>query len=174
MKIVKNGGHRLFETDEELSEVVSAMLSDLERDGMDAVRRYSRKFDNWDPPSFELMHAYPAAGLQHRIYRRNAKIKREFSNGQHVSLFNSVLKRNYCHQEFRCLKGRFWGFFRYRKNLAIFLKSIVSVIRAGLGNDDVWIKTFPRSLHGRFEYFYIGFSYLLESLRGCSISCGGF
>src|SRR6185295_139529 len=54
MKVVKNGGHRLFETDEELSKVVSAMLSDLERDGMDAVRRYSRKFDNWDPPNFEL------------------------------------------------------------------------------------------------------------------------
>lgn len=54
MKIVKKGGHRLFETDEELSRVVSAMLSDLERDGMDAVRRFSRRFDNWDPPRFEL------------------------------------------------------------------------------------------------------------------------
>src|SRR4029078_6513606 len=54
MRIVKNGGHPLFETDEELSPCVSAMLSDLERNGVDAVRRYSRKFDDWDPPSFEL------------------------------------------------------------------------------------------------------------------------
>jgi sulfopropanediol 3-dehydrogenase len=30
------------------------MLLELERDGMDAVRRYSRQFDDWDPPSFRL------------------------------------------------------------------------------------------------------------------------
>jgi sulfopropanediol 3-dehydrogenase len=54
MRIVKSGGHRLFETDEELSKVVSGMLSEIERDGMDAVRRFSRKFDDWNPPSFEL------------------------------------------------------------------------------------------------------------------------
>jgi len=30
------------------------MLSDLEKNGMDAVRRYSKQFDGWDPPSFEL------------------------------------------------------------------------------------------------------------------------
>src|SRR6476620_782217 len=54
MKIVKHGGHRLFETDEELSKVVAGMLLDLERNGMDAVRRYSRQFDKWDPSSFEL------------------------------------------------------------------------------------------------------------------------
>jgi len=54
MKIVKAGGHRLFEHDSETASVVSTMLLDLERNGMDAVRRYSRQFDQWDPPSFRL------------------------------------------------------------------------------------------------------------------------
>ncbi len=54
MKIVKQGRQRLFEQDRETAAVVSEMLLDLERDGMDAMRRYSRKFDDWDPPSFRL------------------------------------------------------------------------------------------------------------------------
>lgn len=54
MKIIKQGGHRLFEHDPETSSIVSRMLLELERDGMDAVRRFSRQFDDWDPPSFEL------------------------------------------------------------------------------------------------------------------------
>jgi sulfopropanediol 3-dehydrogenase len=54
MKIVKQGGHRLFEKDPETGRIVSEMLLELERNGMDAVRAYSRKFDDWDPPDFEL------------------------------------------------------------------------------------------------------------------------
>lgn len=54
MKIFKNGGHRLFESDPETSRVVSEMLLDLEKNGMDAVRKYSERFDNWNPESFEL------------------------------------------------------------------------------------------------------------------------
>jgi sulfopropanediol 3-dehydrogenase len=54
MKTFKPGHHRLFENDPETAQVVSAMLSDLEKHGMDAVRRFSRQFDGWDPPSFEL------------------------------------------------------------------------------------------------------------------------
>ena len=54
MKIIKQGGHRLFETDPQTSKVVSEMLLDLERGGMDSVRKYSRQFDDWDPPDFEL------------------------------------------------------------------------------------------------------------------------
>jgi len=53
MTIVKQGGHRLFERDQETSRIVSEMLADLEKNGMDAARAYSRKFDDWDPPSFE-------------------------------------------------------------------------------------------------------------------------
>jgi sulfopropanediol 3-dehydrogenase len=54
VKIIKNGGHRLFESDPETSRIVSGMLLELERDGMDAVRRFSEKFDTWSPKSFEL------------------------------------------------------------------------------------------------------------------------
>src|SRR3954453_17728588 len=54
MKVFKDGHHRLFENDGETAAVVSKMLLDLEGNGMDAVRKYSRHFDDWDPPSFEL------------------------------------------------------------------------------------------------------------------------
>ena len=54
MKIIKPGAHRLFENDPETSVTVSKMLVDLEKNGMDAVRRYSRQFDHWDPVSFKL------------------------------------------------------------------------------------------------------------------------
>lgn len=54
VKIFKQGSHRLFEEDMETSQYVSEMLRELKRNGMDAVRKYSRKFDNWDPADFEL------------------------------------------------------------------------------------------------------------------------
>ena len=54
MKVVKEGHQRLPEHDAETAAVVSRMLADLEKNGMDAVRRYSRQFDEWDPPSFRL------------------------------------------------------------------------------------------------------------------------
>jgi len=54
MKIIKEGGHRLFEEDQETATYVAEMLRRLEKRGMDAVREYSKKFDDWDPPDFEL------------------------------------------------------------------------------------------------------------------------
>ena len=54
MKVFKEGGHRLFETDPDTAKIVSEMLLDLEKNGMDAVRKYSIKFDDWAPESFEL------------------------------------------------------------------------------------------------------------------------
>jgi sulfopropanediol 3-dehydrogenase len=54
MNIFKNGGHRLFENDPETSKVVSEMLLDLEKNGMEAVRKYSIKYDDWAPIDFEL------------------------------------------------------------------------------------------------------------------------
>lgn len=54
MKIIKAGDHRTFERDEETASIVSNMLLDLEKQGLDAVRKYSTQFDNWNPPSFEL------------------------------------------------------------------------------------------------------------------------
>jgi hypothetical protein len=41
MKIIKEGDQRLFGSDAETAAVVTRMLLDLERDGMDAVRSSS-------------------------------------------------------------------------------------------------------------------------------------
>lgn len=57
MKIIKAGQQRLFENDSETAATVTRMLIDLDKNGMDAVRRYSREFDDWDPPDFELAPA---------------------------------------------------------------------------------------------------------------------
>ena len=54
MKIMKDGGHRLFENDPETARTVAEMLLDLEKNGMDAVRKYSKQFDDWQPSRFEL------------------------------------------------------------------------------------------------------------------------
>jgi sulfopropanediol 3-dehydrogenase len=54
MKIIKPGKHRLFENDRETAIIVSEMLLHLERNGMDAVREYSGRFDRWNPTSFDL------------------------------------------------------------------------------------------------------------------------
>jgi sulfopropanediol 3-dehydrogenase len=54
MKVIKEGGRRLPEEDVETSRLVAGMLRDLRRNGMEAVRRYSRKLDDWDPPCFEM------------------------------------------------------------------------------------------------------------------------
>ena len=54
MKVIKEGGHRLFEEDQETTQYVREMLDDLRKSGMDAVRKYSQKFDDWNPGSFEL------------------------------------------------------------------------------------------------------------------------
>lgn len=54
MKVIKEGGHRLFEEDPETIQYVREMLDDLRKNEMDAVRKYSQKFDDWNPKSFEL------------------------------------------------------------------------------------------------------------------------
>jgi sulfopropanediol 3-dehydrogenase len=54
MKTLKPGVHRLFDHDPETASIVTEMLRELERDGMDAVRRFSEKFDDWSPKSFRM------------------------------------------------------------------------------------------------------------------------
>jgi sulfopropanediol 3-dehydrogenase len=63
MKVIKPGGHRLFENDPETARVVSEMLRDLERNGLVAVRKYSQQFDEWDPENFELSDAQISAAI---------------------------------------------------------------------------------------------------------------
>jgi sulfopropanediol 3-dehydrogenase len=57
MIVFKPGRQRLFEADAETAAAVTGMLIELERDKMDAVRRFSRKFDDWDPVRFRLSDA---------------------------------------------------------------------------------------------------------------------
>jgi len=54
MKIIKHGRRRLFEADRHTTQVVSEILADIEKNGMDAVRKYSEQFDDWSPDRFEL------------------------------------------------------------------------------------------------------------------------
>jgi sulfopropanediol 3-dehydrogenase len=54
MNIIKSGRHRLFENDADTTETVSKMLLDIEKNGMDAVRKYSSQLDDWNPQRFEL------------------------------------------------------------------------------------------------------------------------
>ena len=71
----KEGGHRLFERDPETARVVTEMLADLEAHGLEAARRYSRRFDEWDPPSFELTPAQieeAVAGLDRQVVEDTA------------------------------------------------------------------------------------------------------
>ncbi len=63
MQVLKAGGHRLFENDPMTAAVVSEMLLDLETNGMDAVRKYSRNLDDWEPASFELTPAQMADAI---------------------------------------------------------------------------------------------------------------
>jgi sulfopropanediol 3-dehydrogenase len=57
MKIIKEGGHRLVEFDPETTAIVAGMLEELSKEGMKAVRKFSEKFDQWSPDSFELSDA---------------------------------------------------------------------------------------------------------------------
>ena len=63
MKIIKEGGHRLFETDPETAKYVGDMLAQLRTRGMDAVREFSARFDDWSPASFELTPAQIEAAI---------------------------------------------------------------------------------------------------------------
>ena len=45
------------EVDAGVRETVERILEDIERDGEAAVRRYSERFDGWNPPSFRLGEA---------------------------------------------------------------------------------------------------------------------
>jgi sulfopropanediol 3-dehydrogenase len=41
-----------LEISQDLRDRVSAILSDIDRNGLDAVRRWSQELDSWNPPSF--------------------------------------------------------------------------------------------------------------------------
>lgn len=63
MRMMKEGQRRLFERDAETAQTVADMLRDLERNGLDAVRKYSRRFDDWSPDDFEMNEAQVAEAI---------------------------------------------------------------------------------------------------------------
>lgn len=54
MEYVKRGGPIKPEDKQKISEVVSQIILEIEKDGVSAVRKYSEKFDGWNPPSFRV------------------------------------------------------------------------------------------------------------------------
>ncbi|HEX9976764.1 MAG TPA: histidinol dehydrogenase [Dehalococcoidales bacterium] len=54
MDVLKKGSHVLLTPEASTAQVVRDVLADVQKNGMVAVRKYSRQFDNWDPPSFEI------------------------------------------------------------------------------------------------------------------------
>jgi sulfopropanediol 3-dehydrogenase len=63
-----------------VQQTVSEMLLEIERDGTDAIRRYSAKFDGWNPASFRVS----AAQINEAEERVDSKLKAqiEFSRLQ--------------------------------------------------------------------------------------------
>ena len=51
---LKTGGTAKAERDRAVADVVSRILSDVERDGASAVRRYSQELDGWSPATFTV------------------------------------------------------------------------------------------------------------------------
>ena len=49
---LKEGAQQSRRPSQEISETVSQILLEVEREGLSAIRRYSVKFDNWNPDSF--------------------------------------------------------------------------------------------------------------------------
>lgn len=54
MEYIKNASPNVTVMSQEIKDTVSRIISDVEREGVTAVRRYSEKFDGWNPASFRL------------------------------------------------------------------------------------------------------------------------
>ena len=54
MEYVKKAIPAKAEDGRKISEIVSQIILDIERHGIKAVRKYSEKFDGWNPPSFRV------------------------------------------------------------------------------------------------------------------------
>jgi sulfopropanediol 3-dehydrogenase len=64
----------------QIQETVSGILADVERNGTDAIRRYSTKFDGWNPPSFRVSPRQIREAEEHVEPRLQEQI--EFSRSQ--------------------------------------------------------------------------------------------
>jgi sulfopropanediol 3-dehydrogenase len=59
----------------EIQNTVSMILAEIERDGTDAIRRYSAKFDGWDPPSFRVLPAQISEAEERVDFKLRAQIE---------------------------------------------------------------------------------------------------
>lgn len=57
MEYIKRPAHDRNQATDEVRATVSSIISDVEANGMDAIRRYSERFDNWTPESFRVSDA---------------------------------------------------------------------------------------------------------------------
>lgn len=72
---------------------VAQILGEIEQEGDDAVRRYSHKFDNWNPPSFRLSEPEIETALSQVSRRDLEDIK-----------FAQAQVRNFAQKQLECLK----------------------------------------------------------------------
>ena len=83
MKTLKEGGHRLFERDPETARIVSEMLLDLEKNGLEAVRRVRREVRRVEPAEFRVE---PGAGRGgYRPDRPGGRPRHRFLPGQRAA-----------------------------------------------------------------------------------------
>jgi sulfopropanediol 3-dehydrogenase len=54
MKYLKKPKYPPEQVTDEIRQTVSTILSDVEQNGVTAVRKYSERFDNWSPESFRV------------------------------------------------------------------------------------------------------------------------
>ena len=90
MQVLKEGGRQLFQKDPATARVVSEMLVELEQNGMDAVRRYSARFDHWDPPDFELDGQQIAVELNRLILKKDSWEEHALEVGDVVEIVHFV------------------------------------------------------------------------------------
>jgi len=72
MEYFKKAAPQAAAVTQEIKSTVSQIISDVEREGVDAVRRYSEKFDGFAPASFRLSEAEIAAqiaGVDEKVAR---------------------------------------------------------------------------------------------------------
>ena len=89
-----------------VTERVSEILLEIERDGLDAVRRYSRELDGWDPPSFEVTEADVARATSSLTSELRASI--EFAQTQ-IRHFAELQRATLTDFEAETLPGVFLG-----------------------------------------------------------------
>lgn len=63
MEYIKKAPPQPPSISQEIRDTVSRIISDVEREGITAVRRYSERFDSWNPPSFRLSKREIEEGL---------------------------------------------------------------------------------------------------------------